>query len=91
MSAKPSKNSSATDWKRVDAVQDSNIDTSEIPPLDEVFFENAKLRLPDKKRSITVRLDADVLEWFRTQGKGYQTRINAVLRLYMESHRDRPA
>ena len=88
MNAKPSKKSSATDWKRVDAVRDSDIDTSEIPPLDEAFFDNVKLRLPDKKKSVTVRLDSDVLEWFRAQGKGYQTRINAVLRLYMESHKD---
>ena len=88
MSAKPSKKSSATDWKRVDAVRDSDVNTSEIPPLGKAFFENAKLRLPDKKQSVTVRLDADVLEWFRSQGKGYQTRINAVLCLYMKSHRD---
>ena len=88
MNAKPSKKSSATDWKRVDAVRDSEIDTSEIPPLDNAFFEQAKLRLPEKKQSVTVRLDADVLEWFRAQGKGYQTRINAVLRLYMELHKD---
>ncbi len=88
MNAKPSKRSSATDWKRVDAAQDAEIDTSDIPPLDNAFFEQAKLRLPEKKKSVTVRLDADVLEWFRAQGKGYQTRINAVLRLYMESHKD---
>jgi len=91
MSAKPSKKSSATDWKRVDAIQDADVDTSEIPPLDKAFFDNARLRLPDKKQSVTVRLDADVLEWFRSQGKGYQTRMNAVLRLYMESNRDGPA
>ena len=88
MNAKHSKKSSATDWKRVDAVRDADIDTSEIPPLDKSFFDDAKLQLPDKKKSVTVRIDADVLEWFRAQGKGYQIRINAVLRLYMESHRD---
>ena len=88
MSAKPTKKSSATGWRSVDAVQDSVIDTSEIPPLGAEFFENAKLRLPEKKKSVTVRLDADVLEWYRSQGKGYQTRMNAVLRLYMESHKN---
>lgn len=87
MNAKPSKKFSATDWKKVDAVRDSDIDTSEIPPLDQTFFNDAKLRLPDKKKSVTVRLDPDVLEWYRSQGRGYQTRINAVLRLYMESHK----
>ena len=89
MSKKRTKKSSATDWKRVDGVRDADVDTSEIAPLDESFFENAELRLPGPKKSITVRLDADVLEWFRAQGKGYQTRINAVLRLYMESQNDR--
>jgi len=66
---------------------DTDLDTSEIPPLDEHFFENARLRLPTKKRSVTVRLDRDVLEWFKAGGKGYQTRMNAVLRLYMESRK----
>ena len=88
MNKKRTKRSSATDWKRVDSVRDSDVDTSEIAPLDESFFMNAELRLPGPKQSITVRLDADVLEWFRAQGKGYQTRINAVLRLYMESQND---
>jgi uncharacterized protein (DUF4415 family) len=61
---------------------DSAIDYSDIPPLDEVFWKNA-VRNPfyrPTKTSTTVRLDSDVLEWFKRQGKGYQTRINAVLR-----------
>ncbi|NNE62145.1 MAG: BrnA antitoxin family protein [Woeseia sp.] len=91
MSKKRSKKSSTTDWKRVDGVRDTDVDTSEIAPLDESFFENAELRLPGAKQSITVRLDSDVLEWFRSQGKGYQTRINAVLRFYMESQKNGPA
>jgi uncharacterized protein (DUF4415 family) len=44
---------------------------------------------PSAKTQITVRLDRDVLEWFRGQGKGYQTRMNAVLKAYMESQRRR--
>lgn len=87
MSKKRTRKSSRTDWKRVDEVRDSDVDTSEIAPLGRSFFDNAELRLPAPKKSITVRLDADVLEWFRAQGKGYQTRINAVLRLYMESQK----
>lgn len=90
MSEKGSKNiSSLTDWEWVDALTDEEIDTSDIPPLDESFFANATLRLPKAKQTVTVRLDADVLEWFRSQGKGYQTRINAVLRLYMEAQKAR--
>ena len=85
MNVKPSKKRSKTDWDKVNAKADPNIDTSDIPALDPEFFRSAELRMPSNKASITVRLDADVLEWFRKQGKGYQTRINAVLRTYMEA------
>jgi uncharacterized protein (DUF4415 family) len=86
MNAKPSRKYSKTNWNKVKAQSDSDIDTSEIPVLDPDFFKSANLRMPSRKASITVRLDSDVLEWFRNQGKGYQTRINAVLRTYMEGH-----
>lgn len=49
------------------------------------FWANAKIVLPKPKQAITIRLDADLLEWFRNQ-KGYQTRINAVLRTYMDAN-----
>jgi len=78
---------SKTDWERVDAMTDEEIDISDIPPLDEAFFANAEIRLPKRKESITIRLDPDVLMWFRELGKGYQTHINAVLRTYMESQK----
>jgi len=61
---------------------DSEIDFSEIPPLDESFWKNA-IRNPfyrPVKQQLTVRLDADVVAWLRRQGKGYQTRLNQVLR-----------
>ncbi|MCL4266052.1 MAG: BrnA antitoxin family protein [Anaerolineae bacterium] len=80
------KNISQTDWDKVDALIDEEIDTSDIPPLGDDFFANAELRLPQAKQTITIRLDKDVLEWYKTQGKGYQTRINAILRSYMETH-----
>ncbi len=83
------KKTSLTDWERVDAMTDEEIDTSEIPPLDEEFFANATLRLPEAKAAVTIRLDADVLDWFRSQGKGYQTRINTVLRRYVNAQRKR--
>lgn len=86
MNAKLSKKQSKTNWNKVKAQSDSDIDTSDIPELDPDFFKSADLRMPAKKASITVRLDSDVLDWFRGQGKGYQTRINAVLRTYMEAH-----
>lgn len=76
---------SKTDWARLDRMTDQEIDTSDIPALDEAFFRNAELRLPLKK-AVTIRLDADVLEWFKGQGAGYQTRINQLLRHYMQAH-----
>lgn len=89
MSAKSTKRLSRTDWDRVDAMSDEEIDTSEIPPLDERFFAEAELRMPASKSSITIRLDPEVLEWFKSQGKGYQTRINSVLRMYMEAQKSK--
>ena len=74
-------------WERVDTMPDEEIDTSDIPPLDEEFFANAQFRLPKRKVPITIRLDADVLTWFKSLGKGYQTHINAVLRSYVEAQR----
>lgn len=78
------KNTSLTDWERVDALTDDEIDTSDIPPLDDDFFANAELVMPEPKQVITIRVDKDVVEWYKSQGKGYQTRMNAVLRMYME-------
>lgn len=87
MSKKDSSKKSRTDWERIDAMKDEGIDTSDIPELDETFWKNAKVRMPKNKTSITIRLDAEVLEWFKAQGAGYQTRINAVLRSYMEAQK----
>jgi uncharacterized protein (DUF4415 family) len=61
---------------------DSEIDYSDIPPLDDSFWKNA-VRNPfykPTKTSTTVRVDSDVLVWLKSQGKGYQTRMNAILR-----------
>ena len=61
---------------------DSEIDFSDIPPLTDEFFKNAVRGRFYKpiKQSTTVRIDADVLAWLRAYGKGYQSRINAILR-----------
>jgi uncharacterized protein (DUF4415 family) len=64
---------------------DSEIDFSEIPPLKDSFWKNA-VRNPlyrPVKQQLTVRLDADVIAWLRQQGKGYQTRLNQLLRELM--------
>ncbi len=81
---------SRTDWKRVDAQRDDAIDCSEIPELTPEVFARAVVRrglkLVPRKRQLTIRIDSDVLEWYKRQGRGYQTRINALLRAYMEEH-----
>jgi uncharacterized protein (DUF4415 family) len=58
----------------------------EARPTDVNFWKQAKVLLPRAKQTVTIRLDADLLDWLRQQ-KGYQTRINAVLRTYMESQK----
>jgi len=71
--------------KALAAKPDSEIDYSDIPPLTEEFWKNA-VRNPfyrATKTSTTVRIDSDVLHWLRAQGKGYQSRINAILRREM--------
>lgn len=72
------------------APADSQIDTSDIPPLDDEFFRKA-VRNPfyrPVKMSTTVRIDADILAWLKSQGPGYQTRINALLREAMQRAMD---
>jgi uncharacterized protein (DUF4415 family) len=80
------KRRSRTDWKQVDALRDEAIDFSEMPELGPDFFARAIL-WPGPKKQITLRLDPDVLTFFRKQGKGYQSTINAVLRKYVESRK----
>jgi uncharacterized protein (DUF4415 family) len=72
--------------ERFENVPDDNIDTSIIPELDEHFWSNAKLVLPPNKQAISIRIDSDVLEWFKNNGKGYQSLMNSVLRSYMDKN-----
>lgn len=77
-SYKLSKDASA----RIDAIKDKDIDYSDIPPLTDEFWKTAA-RSPlyrPTKQATTLRLDADVLTWLKSMGKGYQTRINKILR-----------
>lgn len=82
-----SKARSKTNWTRIDSLSDRDIDYSDIPELDKDFFKSATLVLPEPKTTVTIRLDQRVLEWFKAKGPGYQTRINALLRAYMEAHK----
>jgi uncharacterized protein (DUF4415 family) len=65
---------------------DQGIDYSDIPPTDAKFCEKAQVVLPPAKTHLSLRLDKDIVEWFKRQGTGYQTKINAVLRSYVQAH-----
>jgi uncharacterized protein (DUF4415 family) len=78
------RRSIASDLRKVDRTADRAIDYEDNPPLDESFFTRPLADWPPVKETITIRLDADVLAWFRRRGRGYQTRINRVLRLFVQ-------
>lgn len=79
---------SATDWARVDAMTDEMIDTSDIPPLSNEFFANATWRMPRPAVPVTVRVEPDILEWFKAQGDTYDNLMTAALRIYAEAHKN---
>jgi len=87
MSANDLENTSETNWERIDRMTDEEIDTSDIPPLDDGFFANAAPRLPRGKAPVVMSVDADVFQWFKSQGAEYQNLINAALRIYAEGHK----
>lgn len=66
-------------------VRDEDIDTSDIPEADNEFWEKAVLIPAPGKERLTLRLDNYVIDWFKRRGRGYQSRINAVLRSYVEA------
>ena len=74
--------------QQIGAVKDENIDFSDIPELDEQFWNNALLVEPDRTEQITMRVKRSVLDYFRAPGKGYQTRINRVLESYVRARRE---
>ena len=87
MKAKNTVRESRTDWNKLKEQSDSAIDFADVPKLGKSFFSRARVRMPQAKKAVSLRLDPDVLDWFKDGGKGYQTRINAVLRSYVEAHR----
>jgi len=79
-----------TDWQALQRMSHTEIRAGiaadpDARPTDDDFWKAAKVVLPTRKEVVTMRLDADLLEWFRQQ-RGYQTRINAILRSYMKAH-----
>src|ERR1700722_18129945 len=82
-----------TDYARLDAMTDEDIaravaEDPDAGPLD-TDWTKARLVLPPGKENVTLRVDRDVLAWFHGTGKGFHTRMNAVLRAYMKAHKQR--
>ncbi len=89
--AKKSKKS-LTDWDYLNSLTDEEIEEaarsdSDTVLVDASFLKSAKLIMPKPKKKISLRVDDDVLDWFKKQGRGYQTRMNAVLRVYMKTRK----
>ena len=85
-----SKTEPKTDWRRLRSMTDEEIHAAIIEDpdakaTDKAFWKDARVVMPRRKATVTMRLDADLLEWFRSE-RGYQTRINAILRAYMNVH-----
>ncbi|MCC6140912.1 MAG: BrnA antitoxin family protein [Nitrospira sp.] len=70
-----------------DSLKDRAIDAFDIPEQGKAFFKRAVLRLPEPKATVAIRLDQQVLKRFKAKDPDYQTRINALLRAYMEAHK----
>ena len=85
------KKSIKSDLARIDRMKQADINYSDIPPMDKTFLKKATTAWPPEKKQLTIRLDADVLDWLKAHGKGYQTRINRILRVVMESQPRRSA
>ncbi len=90
MRKKSASTKSWTDFVRLDKMKDKDIDLSDAPEITPEMFAKAIVRRglkPRTKKQITLRVDSDVLDWYKKQGPGYQTKINLLLRAYMNERR----
>ncbi|RKX84577.1 MAG: 3-oxoacyl-ACP synthase [Spirochaetes bacterium] len=72
--------------KQINLIKEKEIDYSDIPELDKNFWDNVKPVYPNEKKAISIRLDHDIIDFFKKEGRGYQSKINNVLRSYIEAH-----
>ena len=89
MKKKSTSTKSKTDFARLDKIKDEEIDYSDAPAITPEMFAKSIVRRglkPRTKKQLTLRVDSDVLEWYKKQGRGYQTKINMLLRAYMQEH-----
>ena len=81
-------NTSKTDWARIDAMTDDDIDTSDIPPLTEEFFAKSKLQKPASTLpTVAIRIDDETLVWFQSKGQDAEQHMAAALRIYVEAQK----
>ncbi|MEY2831598.1 MAG: hypothetical protein RLZZ574_856 [Cyanobacteriota bacterium] len=82
-------NTSRTNWDRIDAMSDDEIDTSDIAPLTDEFFSKAKLRMPfSSLDTVVVRIDSETLSWFQSKGEEAEQHMAAALRIYAEAQKN---
>ena len=85
------KTQGKTDWQHVDSLSEEELEEAACSDPDAQsttaeFWADAALTMPESKQLLSLRLDRDIVAWYKKQGRGYQTRMNAVLRAYMEAH-----
>lgn len=89
MKGKIMNNTSRTDWARIDAMSDDEIDTSDISPLSDEFFSKAKLRMPSSLfATVAIRIDPEALAWFQSKGEEAEQHIAAALQIYAEAQKN---
>jgi len=86
MNANTTNNTSQTDWERIDAMRDEDIDTSDIPLLSSEFWAKAKLRTP-KQITTSVQIDPETFAWFQSQGENASQQMSVALKIYAEAHK----
>ena len=79
-------NTSRTNWEKVDALTEAEIDTSDIPPLTEEFFTKSRWWQPMSSLDVIVQVDPTTLAWFQSQGEDYERKMAAALRIYAQAH-----
>lgn len=77
---------SQTDKKKLHIVHDNDIDYTDIPATTADFWADAESYMPSQKTHVSMRLDNEIIQFFKQKGQGYQSRINAVLKAYVRNH-----
>lgn len=91
LAAKRARGETRSDWAKAAALTNEEIEAQIAADPDEadmvIDWESATIEMPQPKATLNMRIDRDVLDWFRNTGRGYQTRINAILRSYVDRMR----